>query len=133
MKAFYSLEFFFHEGALDYFIVTNFLDDRGAERVKIHKNPRLSFELDDEEEPEIIISSLSQTYSKDGVDVRVDIYRSDDESAWVLEVTDEHGTSLVYEEEFSTDSEARAQFERDVKEEGIGYFIHETPVSKHLH
>lgn len=133
IKAFYSLEFFFYEEEWEALMIERVIDGNGTEFVFLYRNPLACLELTDEDEPEIIDSPLCQTYCSDGVQVRVDIYRCDDDSTWVLEVTDEQGTSLVYEEAFSTDSEAWAQFERDVKEEGIGYFIHETPVSKHLH
>jgi uncharacterized protein len=58
-----------------------------------------------EEEFEIIDSSLNQTVEQHGQTYRVAIYRSE-HSDWILEVVTPDGTSTVWEDQFDDDEEA---------------------------
>lgn len=59
----------------------------------------------DESEPEFVESPLSQSISRHGVTVRVEIY-GDGEGKWILEVVDRDGASHVWDERFETDQAA---------------------------
>jgi len=56
-----------------------------------------------------------------------EIYRGEDEATWILEVEEQAKSSFVYEQRFDDDKEACPQFEPDIAEFGIGYFISEEP------
>jgi hypothetical protein len=73
-------------------------------------------------EPNLIHSGLSRTVAKDGVTVEVSIVRLELESKWSLEVVNAAGTSIVWDDLFSSDNEAYAEFERTVAEEGMRAF-----------
>jgi len=77
----------------------------------------------EDEEYEVKLSSLSQSYSENGKSVEVEIYIGDDDDGWILEILDDQGNSMIGEEKFKTDKEAWNQFITDVKEEGIDAFI----------
>ena len=46
-------------------------------------------------DPNLITSSLSRDMSRDGVTVRIEIYRLEDRPGWALEVINHKGTSIV--------------------------------------
>ncbi|MGV0959417.1 MAG: UPF0149 family protein [Limnohabitans sp.] len=71
---------------------------------------------------EIIHSPLEQTYSADGHNVDIHIYRIAD-SLWVLEVVDERGTSTVWDDLFETDKQALEEALMAIETEGISSFI----------
>ena len=74
------------------------------------------------EDVEIIHSTLQQTYRADGHTLSIQIYRSPD-SAWILEVVDERGTSTVWEDPFETDKAALEAAFLAIEEEGIASFV----------
>ena len=69
-------------------------------------------------EPDIIESQLCSTIERDGISLRVEIYRGDD-SEWILEVVDEDGNSIVWTDQFATDHAAMDELMRTIKVEGI--------------
>ena len=69
-------------------------------------------------EPDIIESQLCSTIERDGISLRVEIYRGDD-SEWILEVVDEDGNSIVWTDQFATDQAAMDELMRTIKVEGI--------------
>lgn len=71
----------------------------------------------------IIDSPLSQEVTRDGVTVKIQIYRLEDENRWALEVEDEEGGSTVWDEEFSTDTEALKEAMKTIDEDGIKSFF----------
>lgn len=71
---------------------------------------------------DIIHSPLEQTYSADGHNVDIQIYRTPD-THWVLEVVDERGTSTVWDDLFETDKQALEEALMRINTEGIGNFI----------
>ncbi len=76
-----------------------------------------------EETPNLINSGLSGVVSRDGVTVDVKIYRLDREPVeWSLEVVNQAGTSIVWDETFPTDKLAYEEFRRTVTEEGMKAF-----------
>ncbi|WP_372610568.1 hypothetical protein [Halomonas sp.] len=57
-------------------------------------------------EPELIQSPLNQAITRNGYTLRVDIYRLEDETDWLLEAVNEDGTSRAWDERFATDQAA---------------------------
>ena len=76
---------------------------------------------DDNEEPDFIESPLSQTVTRNGVEVRVEIY-GDSKGAWILEVVDAENTSHVWDEHFETDQLALTEALRALDEEPLEFF-----------
>jgi len=73
--------------------------------------------------PNLVTSSLSGNQSQDGICVQVQIYRLESEDQWTLEVVNEKGTSIVWDDQFADDDEAFRAFKQAVKEEGMATFI----------
>jgi hypothetical protein len=76
-----------------------------------------------ERDPNIVKSDLSQTVKRDGVTAEVSIIRLEHETEWSLEVVNSAGTSIVWDDQFASDDEAFAEFERTVAEEGMRTFL----------
>jgi len=74
-------------------------------------------------EPELIQSPLSQTITRDGHTLQVDIYRLEEEVDWLLEVVNEEGTSHVWDDRFATDQAALDAVQEAIDEEGIAAFL----------
>ena len=66
----------------------------------------------------IISSPLSGPFSESGLTVDVKIYRVEN-GKWALEVIDSEGASTMWDDQFETDAEAKAEFNRCIAEEGI--------------
>lgn len=85
----------------------------------------------------IIESPLSRTLFRDGVSVQVNIFRVGDDPRWALEVLNEAGTSIVWDDVFDTDQAAFAAFAQTVATEGMATFLDEedglAPRSATLH
>ncbi|MEN9578603.1 MAG: hypothetical protein RJA70_1612 [Pseudomonadota bacterium] len=78
------------------------------------------------DEPVLEHSVLEREVTRDGTTVRVEIYRSQDDPGWVLEVEDEGGSSTVWEDTFESDDAAFAEALRAIDEEGIHSFAPQT-------
>jgi hypothetical protein len=79
-----------------------------------------SFAMHDENDPEIEYSRLCEEVTRDGLTVRVQIYRlKTGNDGWSLEVVDHEGASTVWDDLFATDHEALAEFYRTLEAEGI--------------
>ena len=77
-------------------------------------------ERDDDPEPAFIESPLSQSVSRNGVAVRVEIY-GDSQDGWILEIVDASNTSHVWNEHFETDQQALAEALRALDEEPLTF------------
>ena len=73
--------------------------------------------------PNLVRSGLSGIVSKDNVTVEVIIVRLESESKWSLEVLNNAGTSIVWDDLFDSDEDAYAEFEKTFEEEGIRAFL----------
>ena len=73
--------------------------------------------------PNLVRSGLSGIVSKDDITVEVFIYRLESESKWSLEVLNNAGTSIVWDDLFDSDEDAYAEFQQTVEEEGIRAFL----------
>lgn len=76
-----------------------------------------------EREPEVINSKLSRRFEWDGYRLRIEIYRLDDRPGWTLEVINEAGTSIVWDDMFATDRDADNAFRETFAKEGLAAFI----------
>lgn len=74
-------------------------------------------------DPNLITSSLSREVTRDGVTVRVEIYRLEDRPGWALEIVNDKGASIAWEELFDTDDAADAAFRETVEVEGMAIFL----------
>jgi hypothetical protein len=79
-------------------------------------------------DPNIVTSGLSRTITEDGVTIRLEIYRLEHDPKWALEVVNEAGTSIVWDELYDTDDDAYATFKRTVAEEGMEAFSEQSNV-----
>ena len=73
--------------------------------------------------PNLVRSGLSGIVSKDNVTVKVIIVRLESESNWSLEVVNDAGTSIVWDDLFDSDEDAYAEFQQTVEEEGMCAFL----------
>ena len=73
--------------------------------------------------PNIVDSDLSGIVSKDDITVEVFIYRLENESKWSLEVLNNAGTSIVWDDLFDSDEDAYDEFQQTVEEEGMNAFL----------
>ena len=73
--------------------------------------------------PNLVRSGLSGIVSKDNVTVEVIIVRLESESKWSLEVLNNAGTSIVWDNLFDSDDDAYAKFQQTVEEEGMRAFL----------
>ena len=74
------------------------------------------------DEVEIEMSPLCRTVESDGMTVRIDIYRSS-QSGWILEVVDKKGTSIVWNDQFDSDTLALEEFQRTLEQEGMAAIV----------
>jgi len=74
-------------------------------------------------DPAIIESPLSRTVSRDGITVRVLVYRLEHDPKWALEVVNDAGTSTVWDDLFDTDEAAFEAFTKTVALEGMATFL----------
>jgi hypothetical protein len=71
----------------------------------------------------ILSTRAYRAVTKDGVTVKVSIVRLEHESQWSLEVVNDAGTSIVWDDLFSSDEEAYAEFQRTLTDEGMRAFL----------
>jgi hypothetical protein len=84
--------------------------------------------MHDDDDPEIEYSPLCEEVTRDGLKVRVQIYRLKvGDSGWSLEVIDQENASTVWDNLFATDHEALAEFYQTIEAEGIQSFLMERP------
>jgi hypothetical protein len=73
---------------------------------------------------EIEYSPLCEKVKRGDITVDVQIYRiAGSAEGWSLEVIDENGTSSVWDDLFTTDRDAYAEFQRTIDTEGIATFL----------
>jgi hypothetical protein len=61
--------------------------------------------------------------ARDGVTVKVNIFRVGDDPLWAMEVVNEAGTSTVWDDLFETDEAAFTVFAQTVAAEGMATFL----------
>jgi hypothetical protein len=81
---------------------------------------------------EIESSPLCRKMERDGIKIEILIYRIEGTNeGWSLEVVDEEGTSIVWDDLFDTDQAALDEFCRAIEEEGISAILR--PTDDELH
>jgi hypothetical protein len=81
---------------------------------------------------EIEYSPLCGKMERDGIQIEIFIYRIDGSNEdWSLEIVDEEGTSIVWDDLFDTDQAALDELCRAIEEEGILAIIR--PTDDELH
>ncbi len=82
----------------------------------------------EDDDLELENSPLGGIVTRNGVTVRVEIYRlTGKNEGWSLEVIDHEGASTVWEGLFATDKEAHAEFQHTLETEGIWSFVERPP------
>ena len=74
-----------------------------------------------------ITPTLEKTVTRDGHTITIQVYKADQPKAWILEVVDEFGGSVVWDNTFPTPQLAMQAALQAIEEEGIEAFIEETP------
>jgi len=74
-------------------------------------------------DPEVLYSDLCSEFRRNGIAVRVLIFRLDVRSSWSLWVINATGGSFVWEDVYKTDTGAFEEFKRFVVEEGMSVFL----------
>ena len=77
----------------------------------------------EQREPNLVISGLSGPVARDNVTVEVNIVRLEHETTWLLEVVNDAGTSIVWDDLFPSDNDAYDEFLRTVAEDGMQTFL----------
>ena len=81
---------------------------------------KLAQMVDDDNNPEIESSPICGSVTRDGITVRVEIYRiAGRGEGWSLEVIDREGASTVWDDTFADDQDAYDEFYRALELEGI--------------
>lgn len=78
--------------------------------------------IDTSNDPKVIDSKHTGYITREGVTVELCIYRLE-HTKWTLEVVDAEGNSTVWDDEFESDDDALAEFERTVQESGMLEFM----------
>jgi hypothetical protein len=74
------------------------------------------------DDPDITMSALCQSVTRDGKTVQVEIFE-DGENGWLLEVVDDYGNSTVWDDPFDTEQEALDEAMNTLNEEVIDALI----------
>jgi hypothetical protein len=77
----------------------------------------------EDDEPTLVTSGKSKRIVVDGYPFSIDIYRLETETTWTLEVVDHEGNSHVWEEQFTSDTEARDAAINALETEGALAFM----------
>lgn len=76
-----------------------------------------------EDEPNLVTSGKSQHVIIDGFPFSIEIYRLEHDKSWTLEVVDHEGTSHVWDDQFSSDKDARNTALQAIESEGAIAFM----------
>ena len=84
-----------------------------------------------DDDPNIIHSDLCREITRDGVTIRVSIFRLEHENHWWLEVINEADGSTTWDKPFATEEDALAEVVATVAKEGIECFVFGDPPTMH--
>jgi hypothetical protein len=79
----------------------------------------------------LIESKLSGFITRDDMTIEVCIYRGDAERTWQLEVVNQEGTSIVWDDRFETDQAALDEVKRTIETEGMASFLSDPDETQH--
>ncbi|MEB8386877.1 hypothetical protein OO012_06525 [Rhodobacteraceae bacterium KMM 6894] len=77
----------------------------------------------DDDEPNLVESGKSQQIVIDGYAFSIEIYRLEADKTWTLEVVDHQGTSHVWDDQFSSDKDARTTAIQAIESKGALAFM----------
>lgn len=89
--------------------------------------------MDADDDVEVIMSDLCADVEVDGHFLTVEIYKTDIDPGWILEVINEFGTSFVFDDPYIADGLAWQQFEKTMREEGLAAFLTKKEKRQLLH
>lgn len=72
--------------------------------------------------PNLITSYLSRPFELDGHAFKLEIYRLEHDSEWIMEVIDDEGASTVWDDPFDTDEAAHLHLLDVIDKEGLSAF-----------
>lgn len=81
------------------------------------------------DESRIVYSKLSRKFTREGTTIDILIYRAGDDAEWILEVVDEEGASIVWEESFRTEQDALNEAFQTIANGGLDGF-HREPIQR---
>lgn len=84
-----------------------------------------------EDDPRIIYSELCREITRDGVTIRVSIFRLEAETQWWLEVINQADGSTTWDKPFATEEDALAEVVATLAKEGIECFVFGDPPTIH--
>jgi hypothetical protein len=84
-----------------------------------------------EDEFTLIRSKLSSFITQDGMTIEVCIYRGDAERTWQLEVVNQEGTSIVWDDRFETEQAAMDEVKGTIETEGMASFLSDPDETQH--
>jgi hypothetical protein len=87
----------------------------------------------EDDEPNLVTSGKSKRVVIDGFPFSIDIFRLETDKTWTLEVVDHKGTSHVWEEQFTSDAEARDAAINAIETEGAMTFMRSNNVIPFRH
>ena len=83
------------------------------------------------DDPEITYSELCREITRDGMTIRVSIFRMEHESEWWLEVINQTYGSTTWDLPFATEEDALAEVVATIAKEGIETFVFGEPPTVH--
>lgn len=75
------------------------------------------------DDPEVIYSELCREITRDGVTIRISIFRLENENHWWLEVIHEGSGSTTWDDAFATEEDALAEVVATIIKDGIETFV----------
>jgi hypothetical protein len=75
-------------------------------------------EMIEDDTPNIVTSGKSQHMTVGGFAFSIQIYRLEEDKTWTLEVVDHEGTSHVWDDQFTSDKDARNAAIEAIESEG---------------
>lgn len=77
----------------------------------------------EDDEPNLVTSGKSKRIVVDGYPFQIDIFRLEEDETWTLEVIDHKNTSHVWDQQFTSDTEARDVAIKTIEAEGALAFM----------
>jgi hypothetical protein len=79
----------------------------------------------------LIRSKLSGFINQDDMTIEVCIYREDAERTWQLEVVNQEGTSIVWDDRFETEQAAMDEVKGAIETERMASFLSDSDETQH--
>ncbi len=73
-------------------------------------------------DPNLVTSGLSERITVERHVIRIEIYKLEHEKSWTLEIVDDEGTSIVWDDLFASDQAAIDEAINIIEKEGLSAF-----------